>query len=156
MIGMHAAGTEIIGVHAGAGHPLVEFHAALAFLEAPHRRRRGAEIEREGRDVQQVVQNAGEFGEQHADILRARRSRDLKQRLDAQREGMLLAHRRDVIEPVEIRHCLDVGLVLDQLFGAAMQQADMGIAAIDDFPVHLHDEAQARRAPPDAAARNSS
>jgi hypothetical protein len=47
---------------------------------------------------------------------------------------MLLVHRRHVIEPVEIRHRLKVGLVLDQLFGAAMQQADMRIDALTISP----------------------
>ena len=72
---------------------------------------------------------------------RARRV-DAEQLLDGEREGVLLAHRRDVVEPVEIRHRLQVGLVLDQLLGAAMQQADMRIAALDDLAVHLEDEAQ--------------
>ena len=67
---------------------------------------------------------------------------------------MLLVHRRDIIEPVEIGHRLQIGLGLDQLFGAAMQQADMRIDALDDFAVELQHQAQARRAPPDAAGRN--
>ena len=62
---------------------------------------------------------------------------DPHQLLDRQREGMLLAHRRDVIEPVEIGDRLQVGLVLDQLFGAAVQQADMRVGALDDLAVHL-------------------
>ena len=50
--------------------------------------------------------------------------------------------RRDVIEPVEIRNRLQIGLGLDQLLGAAMQQPDMRIDALDHFAVELHDEAQ--------------
>ncbi len=55
---------------------------------------------------------------------------------------MLLVHRRDVIEPVEIGQGLQIGLVLDQLFGSAVQQADVRIDALDDFAVELEDEAQ--------------
>ena len=55
---------------------------------------------------------------------------------------MLLVHRRDVVEPVEIRDRLQVGLVLDQLFGAAMEKADMRVDALDDFAVKLQHEAQ--------------
>ncbi len=55
---------------------------------------------------------------------------------------MLLIHRRDVVEPVEIRDRLQIGLVLDQLLGAAMKQADMRIDALDDFAVELQHEAQ--------------
>ena len=55
---------------------------------------------------------------------------------------MLLVHRRDVVEPIEIRHRLQIGLVLDQLFGAAMQQPDMRIDALDDLAVELQHQAQ--------------
>ena len=55
---------------------------------------------------------------------------------------MLLIHRRDIIEPVEIRDRLQIGLVLDQLFGAAMQKSDMRIDALDNFAVEFEHEAQ--------------
>ena len=55
---------------------------------------------------------------------------------------MLLIHRRDIIEPVEIRDRLQIGLLLDQLFGAAMQQADMRIDALDDFAIEFEHQAQ--------------
>jgi hypothetical protein len=48
---------------------------------------------------------------------------------------MLLVHRRDVIEPVEVRQRLQVGLVLDQLLGAAVQEPDVGINALDHLAV---------------------
>src|SRR5262249_36775293 len=47
---------------------------------------------------------------------------------------------RYVIEPVEIRDRLQIGLVFDQFFGAAVQQANMRIDALDDFPVHFKDQ----------------
>ncbi len=55
---------------------------------------------------------------------------------------MLLVHRRDVVEPVEIGDRLQIGLVLDQLFGAAMQKPDMRIDALDHFAVELEHEPQ--------------
>ena len=70
------------------------------------------------------------------------RDLDAEQLFGREAEGMLLVHRRDVIEPVEIRDRLQVGLVLDQLLGAAMQQADMRIDALDHFAVELQHEAQ--------------
>jgi len=60
---------------------------------------------------------------------------------------VLLVHRRDVIEPVEIGDRPAVGFVLDQLLGAAMQQADMRIDAGDDFAVN----SSTRRSTPWAA-----
>ena len=53
---------------------------------------------------------------------------------------MLLVHRRDIVEPVEIGDGLQIGLVLDQLLGAAVQKADMRIDALDDLAVELEHE----------------
>ena len=55
---------------------------------------------------------------------------------------MLLVHRRDIVEPVEIGHGLEIGLVLDQLLGAAVQEPDMRVDAIHDLAVELQHEAQ--------------
>ena len=55
---------------------------------------------------------------------------------------MFLVHRRDVIEPVEIGNRLKVGLVLDQLLSAAVEQPDVGIDAGDDFAVQIKNQAQ--------------
>ena len=88
------------------------------------------------------VQDAADLGIEHADQLSAPRHLDAEQPLGRQAEGVLLIHRRDVIEPVEIRDRLQIGLVLDQLLGAAMQQADMRIDALDDLAVELQDKAQ--------------
>ena len=67
---------------------------------------------------------------------------DAEQLLDREAEGVLLVHRRDVVEPVEIGDRLQIGLVLDQLLGAAMQQADMRVDALDDLAVELEHQAQ--------------
>ncbi len=50
--------------------------------------------------------------------------------------------RRDVVEAIEIRNCLLIGLVLDQLFGTAMQEADMRIDALYHLSVKLKHKAQ--------------
>ena len=120
----------------------MELHQLLAFLESPQAWRDRADIQRVGRHVQQMVQHARDLGEQHADPLPALRHLDAEQLLGRQCEGVLLAHRRDVIEPVEIRHRLHVGLVFDQLLGAAMQQADMRIGAFHHLAVHFQDQPQ--------------
>ncbi len=55
---------------------------------------------------------------------------------------MLLVHWRDVIEPVEIRNRLQIGLMLDQFFGAAVKQTDVRVDALDDFAVKFKHETQ--------------
>ena len=62
--------------------------------------------------------------------------------LDREAEGVLLIHRRDIVKPIEIGHGLQIGLVLDQFFGAAMEQSDMRVHTFDDFAVKLKHETQ--------------
>ena len=77
-----------------------------------------------------------------ADVLGADRDLEAEQLLDREHEAVLHAHRRAVIEPVEVGQRLGVGLVLDQLLGAAVEQADMRVDPLDDLAVQLHDQAK--------------
>ena len=70
------------------------------------------------------------------------RDLEAEQLLDRQHEAVLHAHRRAIIEPVEVGQRLGVGLVLDQLLGAAVEQADVRVDALDDLAVELHDQAE--------------
>ena len=74
--------------------------------------------------------------------LAAARHLEAEQLLDAQAEGVLLVHRRAIVEPVEVRDVLEVGARLHQLLGAAVQQADMRVDALDDLAVELEHETQ--------------
>jgi hypothetical protein len=87
-------------------------------------------------------QDAADFAIQHADQLAAARHGDAEQLFRRQAERVLLIHRRDVIQPVEIRNRLQIRLLLDQLFGAAMQKPDMRIDALDNLAIQLEDEPQ--------------
>ena len=137
---MHPARTKIIRVQARPRSALVKLHQPLALLEAPQKRGQRADIQRERADAQQVIENTGNFGEHHANVLGARRRRDAHQLFNRQRESVLLAHWRHVIEPVEIRDRLQIGLVFDQLFGAAVEQPDMRVDPLDDLAVHFEDQ----------------
>src|SRR5262249_48550127 len=83
-----------------------------------------------------------DLGIHHAEELRAFGDVDSQELLGCQRERMLLVHRRDVVEPVEIRQRLQIGLILDQLLGSAVQQADVRIDTLYDLAVELEHEAQ--------------
>src|SRR5262249_32260039 len=72
----------------------------------------------------------------------ALRHGDAEEPLDRQRKGMLLIHRRYVVEAVEIGHGLKIGLVLDQLLCAAVKQAHMRIDAGHDPAVELENETE--------------
>jgi len=55
---------------------------------------------------------------------------------------MLLVHGRDIVEPVEVGHILEVGARLHQLLGAPVQEADVRIDPIHHLAVQLQDQAQ--------------
>ena len=139
---MHAAGAEISRVHARARDPLVKLHQLLALLEPPQQRRHGADVERHGRDAEDVVEQTGELREQDPDILGAQRHLDAEQPFHGEGERVLLIHRRDVVQPVKIRDGLQIGLVLDQLLRSPMEKADMGVGALDDLAIHFQHQAQ--------------
>src|SRR4029077_4438831 len=91
-------------------------------------------------DAEQVVQDPGDLREDHPYVLRSRWRRNPHQFFYGERERMLLAHWRYVVEPVEVRDRLQIRLMFDEFLGPAMQQADMRISAFNDLAVHLEDE----------------
>ncbi|MCY1170752.1 hypothetical protein D9M73_108390 [compost metagenome] len=139
---MDAARPEIGAVHPRARDAFEEVHAIFADFEQPQVRRHRADVHDVRTEVEHVVRNARQLGEQHAQILRTQRHFEIEQFLDREHIAMLHAQRRAIIEPVEIRQRLLVGLVLDQLLGAAVQQADMRVDPLDDFTVQLHHQTQ--------------
>ena len=87
-------------------------------------------------------EDAADLAVEHADVLRARGHLNAAELLDGQGKGVLLIHRRDVVEAIEIGDGLRVRLVLDQLFGTTMQQADMRIDTLDHLAVEFKHQAQ--------------
>ena len=87
-------------------------------------------------------QETADLAVENADQLAATRHLDAQQLFGRKAKGVFLVHRGDIVEPVEIRDRLQIGLLLDQLLGAAMQEADMRIDALDHLSVQFQDEAQ--------------
>ncbi len=101
-----AARPEIGRVHARPARPLVEHHQLLALLEAPERRGERADVHRLRRHIEEMREEPADLAVEHADQLAAARHSDAEQALDRERIGVLLVHRRDIIEPIEIGHVL--------------------------------------------------
>ena len=141
-VGVHAAHAEILGVHAASRGALVEHHQLLAFLKAPQRRGERADVHGLRRHVEEVRQQAADLAVEHADELGAFRHLEAEQLFGGEAKGMLLVHRRHVVEAVEVADGLQVGLVLDQLFGAAVEEADVRVDALHHLAVELQHEAQ--------------
>ena len=65
-----------------------------------------------------------------------------EQPLDREHVAVLVAHHRDVVEPVHVADRLVERLALGELLGRAMQQADVRVGFLDDLAVHLEHEPQ--------------
>mmetsp|Transcript_4758 Transcript_4758/g.11747 ORF Transcript_4758/g.11747 Transcript_4758/m.11747 type:complete len:443 (+) Transcript_4758:85-1413(+) len=138
----HASWSHVRGVHARTADSLVELHHLLALLERPEHGRERADVERVRRESEQVVEAPRDFGEQHANVLRAQGHLDAEQLFAREGVPLLLHHHRDVVESVEVRKCLHVRLVLAQFFRSSVQEPDVRVRAFDHLSVHFQDEAE--------------
>jgi hypothetical protein len=129
-------------VHARAGHRFVHVEQVFPLAEAVDQHVHRAAVQPVRAEPQQVVQQAGDLGEHHADVLRADRHVDAEQLLDGQAVGVLVGHHRHVVEAVHVGQRLEVGAGLGQLLGGAVQQADVRVGALDHFAVELQHQAQ--------------
>ena len=137
------AARPVVGrVHARARDGLVHVHQVFAFAERVQEHRHRADVERVRAEPQQVVHQPRDLVEHHADVLRAQRHLDVEQLLDREHVAVLVAHHRHVVEPVHVRHRLEIGPGLGELLGRAMQQPDVRIGALHDLAVELEHEAQ--------------
>ena len=141
-IAIDAARTVIGRVHARAGYRLVNIHQIFALAEGVEEHRHRANVERVRTEPEQVIQDAGDLVEHHADVLRTFRHLNTDQLLDGHAVGMLVDHHRHVVETIHIRHGLQEGLGFRQFLGAAMQQADVRVGAFDDFAVEFQHQTQ--------------
>src|SRR5215468_4388564 len=139
---VYAADPEIGRMHAAARSALIKHHQLFALFEAPQWWRERSHVHRLRGDVEKVRQQTADLRIENANELRPFRDDDAEQLFCRKAEGMLLIHRCDIVETVEIRDRLLIGLVLDQLFGTAMQEPDMRIDAIDHLAVKFQHEAQ--------------
>src|SRR5215213_9663595 len=124
------------------GRTLVEHHQLFAFLKAPQRGREGANVHGLRGDVEQMRLDPRQLKKEHPDELPAPGNPNAKELFYGKAEGVLLAHRRDVVEPIKVWDGLDVGLVFDELLGPTVKKADMRIDALHHLAVELQHEAQ--------------
>src|SRR5262249_50623938 len=61
---------------------------------------------------------------------------------DREHIAVLHRHRRDVVEAVHVGQRLEVGLVLAELLGAAVKQADVRIDSLDDLAIQLQHQTE--------------
>ena len=86
-----------------------------------------------------------------ADVFGALRHFDARELFDGHRPGVVVVHRRQVVEPIGVANVLVVSEVLADLLLAAMQVAQVRNGFEDHLAVGAQHDAQARRAWKDAA-----
>jgi len=129
-------------VQARSRDRLVAVHQVFALAEAVQEHAHGADIKRVRAEPHQVVQDARDLIEQRADVLRTDRCLDAEQLLDGAHVAVLVAHHGHVVQPVHVADTLVERLGLGELLGAAVQQPDVRVGAVDDLAVHLEHQAQ--------------
>ena len=118
------------------------YHKLLSLLESPQKRRESANVHGVRQNGHEVVEDTGELAKQGTNVLGTLGNLDVEQLLDGQGEALFIGHHGDVVEPVEVRQGLNVGLVLAELLGTTVQQANVGIGADDFLAVELEDQTQ--------------
>ncbi len=139
---VYAAWTIVRGVHARAGHRLIDIKQILALAKAVQENRHGTEVKCVGAEREKMRENAGYLVEHHPDILGAQRDFDTEQLLYRHDVGVLVAHHRRVVEPVHIRNRLEVRPVFGELLGSAVQQPDVRVGALDHLAIKLQHQPQ--------------
>ena len=129
-------------MQACAGHRFIQIHQLFTLAESIQKHRHGADIKRVRTDAHQMIENAGNFGKHHTDILRALGHFDIGQLFHRQAISLLVAHHGHIIQAVHIRQRLQIGAGFGQLFSAAVQEADVRVGAHDGFAVELQYHAQ--------------
>jgi NhaP-type Na+/H+ or K+/H+ antiporter len=115
-----AHATPAIWLYALASLTIVRM-IPVALAEAVEEHRHRADVEPVGTQPHQVVQDASDLVEHDADVLRANRRRDSQQALDREHVAVLVAHHRNVVEPIHVADRLVERFALGELLGGPMQ-----------------------------------
>ena len=118
------------------------YHELLSLLETPKERRQSTNVHGVGQDRHAVVQDSSKLAEQGSNPLATLRNLNVEELLHGKSEALFVGHHGDVVETVEVREGLKVGLVLDQLLGTTVQKTDVGIGSNDFLAIELQNQTQ--------------
>lgn len=89
-----------------------------------------------------MVQDTGDLGKQGSNVLGTVGNLNVEKLLNGKSKALLVGHHGDIVQTVKVGQSLKIGLVLDQLLGASMQQTDVGVGSDDFFTGKLEDQSQ--------------
>ena len=133
----HTPNPGIRGRQPGPADGLHQAPDLLAGLDEVEEHRKGPQFHAVGRNAGEVIGNAGQLTDQHADVLATLRCLHVKEFLDRQDKRHVVDQRRHVIEPVSVRNHLRIGMALRLFFKGSMQVADLRIAIDNGLAVQF-------------------
>ena len=139
---LQAADAESVRGQARAAIFLVDLENLFAVAEGIEQRRDRADIERVRAQPKLMAGHAVQFGQNHANVLGARRSFDVEQFLDRLAVSQAVRDRGDIIHAVDVGIEHRISAMLADLFDAAMQVADDAFEAQNFFAVEPQNHAQ--------------
>lgn len=89
-----------------------------------------------------MVQDTGNFAKEGSDVLGTVGDLNVQKLLDSKSKALLVCHHGDIVQTVKVWQSLEIGLVLDQLFGSSVQQTDVRIGSDDFFTAELENQSQ--------------
>ena len=89
-----------------------------------------------------MVEDTSNFTKHGTDVLGSVGDFNVEELLNSEGETLLVGHHGDVVEAVEVRKSLEVGLVLNQLLGTAMQQTDVRVGANNFLSIDFENQSQ--------------
>ena len=138
-----AAEAHVVAHHARTGERFEEVENFLALFECVHERRAaGAHLLDEEADGGSVILNAGELGEDDANVFGALGDFLAGELFDCQRVSPVVGERTEVIEAIGVRHRGQVAGALGNLFVVAVQVSEDGLEADDALSVECHIHAE--------------
>ena len=141
-VARHSADARVRRGETGAGQLLGQIVNHLAVFEGVEKDGHGPDVHGISPDTEKVRRNARQLTADHADGLAARRQFPAHQFFHRQCVGHVVGQRREVIQPVRVRHELVVLHVLRDLLVAAVEVADVRIGLGNDLTVQLEHNAQ--------------
>ena len=140
----HAADPRVAGMEPIARHLFIDVVNLLSQVERVEKRGEGPQVERGGAGAEQVIADPRQLGDDHANVLAARRQLDIQQLFDGMVPGHLVHRRADVVLAVDDRHVLVEVEVFAQFLEPGMEIADVGRGLDDPLAVELENQPQRR------------
>ena len=135
-----AADAGVVVGQPRAAELLGEVVYLLALAQGVHEGRERADVTGVRADADEVARDAVELARDRSQVPRPRRDLEAEQLLHRHRPALVGEHRREVVDPIRVRHELRVLQQFADLLDAAVQVSDLRHRALHHLAVGLDEE----------------